>query len=505
MTEKLVELDDLAEIAESLRAAGRTIVHCHGVFDLLHIGHMRHFRRAKELGDALFVTVTPDQWVDKGPHRPAFHQDLRLEAIASLECVDRVSLNKWPTAVETIKLIRPNVYVKGSEYRDEDSDAGGGIRVEREAIEAVGGKLVFTEDIVFSSSTLINRRLPLLSKEANDFLREFSSGRGVEDAMRPLEEARSLKTLVVGEAIVDEYHYCESLGKSAKDPVLVVRQLSSERFAGGALAVAAQVAAFCDDVTLVSVLGDSDSLEELVRASLPANVDAKLLRRPNAPTIVKRRFIERYPFQKLFEVHVRGNEPTEADNEPLHALLDRIVADFDLVIVADRGHGMLDSRAVATLCERAKLLAVDTQTDAGNRGFNTISKYPRADYACVSEDEIRLEARQRHRDLFEIVEAAAAKLGCRDMTITRGEQGVLCHDRECGFVRVPAFARHFADRLGAGDAVFAVTALCMARNAPVEVIGLVGNAVGAMAIAEVGNREPVDRVGLTRTIVSLFK
>src|SRR5262245_65318774 len=109
---KIQGLADLADILSSLRDAGKKIVHCHGVFDLLHIGHIRHFEEAKAMGDLLVVTLTPDEYVNKGPHRPAFPQSLRAEVIAALDVVDYVAINYWPTAVETVKLLRPNIYAK---------------------------------------------------------------------------------------------------------------------------------------------------------------------------------------------------------------------------------------------------------------------------------------------------------------------------------------------------------------------------------------------------------
>ena len=96
---KILDLDKLAAVVSEARARGKVVVHCHGVFDLLHIGHIRYFEQARRMGDLLIVTLTPDHYVDKGPHRPAFTQDLRAESIASLSCVDYVAINAWTTAV----------------------------------------------------------------------------------------------------------------------------------------------------------------------------------------------------------------------------------------------------------------------------------------------------------------------------------------------------------------------------------------------------------------------
>ncbi|MBI4596076.1 MAG: adenylyltransferase/cytidyltransferase family protein, partial [Candidatus Tectomicrobia bacterium] len=171
--DKIKSLEQLAKTITSLRAESKKMVHCHGVFDLLHIGHIRHFEQAKKLGDTLVVTVTPDRYVNKGPHRPAFTEDLRAEAIAALDCVDYVAINNWPTAVETIKLLKPDIYAKGADYKDAAKDHTGKIIDEEAAVKAVGSKIAFTEDITFSSSSLINKHLPVFSAEVREYLSNF--------------------------------------------------------------------------------------------------------------------------------------------------------------------------------------------------------------------------------------------------------------------------------------------------------------------------------------------
>lgn len=503
---KVLDLDDLAAVVARLHAHGKDVAQCHGVFDLLHIGHVRHFQKAREFGDALIVTLTPDEFVNKGPNRPAFGQLLRAELLANLECVDYVAINRWPSAVEAIKLLKPDFYVKGAEYREADKDVTGGITREREAIESVGGKLVFTDEIVFSSSNLINRHLPSIPKEAADFLLEFSQNHTADEVVGYLTGARQLKVLVIGETIIDDYHYCETLGKSGKEPILAVRYKSSERFAGGAIAVANHVAAFCDNVDLISALGSEDTQEPFIRERLNPKVRPTFFYQTGTPTIVKRRFIESYPFQKMFEVYLMGEDADEAQNSAkLCALLEERLGDYDLVIAADFGHHFIEQEAVEILSRKSPCLAVNTQSNAANHGFNTACKYPRADYLCVSEKEIRLEARQVRQELTKIMTGVAEKIDCKKMLITRGRQGLICYGKGQEIVSVPALAGHFTDRIGAGDALFAVTSLCMRQGAPPSVLGVIGNAVGAMAVSIIGNRSAVDHVGLMKFLVSLMK
>jgi rfaE bifunctional protein nucleotidyltransferase chain/domain len=504
MSGKIARIDELEAVLAGVRV-GKVVVQCHGVFDLLHIGHIRHFQEAKKQGDILVVTVTPDRFVNKGPHRPVFTESLRVEAIAALDCVDYVAINQWPTAVEAIELLRPDIYAKGSDYRNASGDHTGGITIERQAVESKGGRLMFTDDITFSSTTLLNRHMSGFSDEVNTYLSAFRQKYSAEQITGLLKRGRDLRVLVLGEAIIDEYQYCETLGKSGKEPILAAQYVRSDRFVGGALAVANHVAACSDHVTLVTMIGEHDSHERLMREKLVSAVTPTFLTMPGAPTLVKRRFIESYPFQKLFEVYVMDEQAAQAQSAALCALLDRAVADYDLVVVADYGHGVIGPEAVDILCRKARCLAVNAQVNAGNHGFNTISKYPRADFISLSEKEMRLEARNPSGDLRTIVTSVAGQIQCPRVLVTRGAQGTLCYGRDEGFFEVPGFALRTVDRVGAGDAVFAVASTCVALHAPMEVVGLVGNAVGTEAVGIVGNQRFIERAPLLKHIEALLK
>lgn len=153
---KILELEDLAKKIQTIKSKGKKIVHCHGCFDLMHIGHIKYFQASKKMGDILVVTITPDIYIDKGPDRPVFNQDLRAESIAALECVDYVAINKWPTAEETLRLLRPDIYVKGQEFENLE-DKTGKIQKEYQIVKEIGAEIRFTHEIVFSSTKLLNQ------------------------------------------------------------------------------------------------------------------------------------------------------------------------------------------------------------------------------------------------------------------------------------------------------------------------------------------------------------
>jgi rfaE bifunctional protein nucleotidyltransferase chain/domain len=156
--DKYIDLEKLSVELELWKNRGKKVVLCHGCFDLMHPGHIKYFQAAKKMGDCLVVTVTPDVYVDKGPGRPVFSQQLRAESIAALECVDYVAVNKWPTAEETLRLLRPDYYVKGQEFANYEDNTG---KLQREltVLKEIGAEMRFTNEVVFSSSELISKYL----------------------------------------------------------------------------------------------------------------------------------------------------------------------------------------------------------------------------------------------------------------------------------------------------------------------------------------------------------
>jgi len=503
---KIKRIDDLAKTLAALRADGRKVVHCHGVFDLLHIGHIKHLEAARKLGDVLVVTLTPDRFVNKGPHRPAFPERLRAEALASLVCVDFVAINEWPTAVETIERLRPNFYVKGVVRETGKRDHTNAIDCEAEAVKTAGGELVLTDEETFSASTLINQFMDVFPAETKTFLEQFRAKHKPEEVVGYLQAMRKLKVLVVGETIIDEYQFCSVMGKSGKEPVLAALHVRTEQYAGGVLAIANHVSNFCDQVGLLSCIGEINSCEDFIKSKLNQNIARHFVRVPGAPTIVKRRFLENYLAVKLFEVYdMKADDAMAAVEKKFCSELERLLPQYDMVLVADYGHGVMSESAVELVCEKSKFLAVNTQVNAGNRGFNTIAKYPRANFVSLGEPEVRLDARKVSGDLKAVTEQIAKRIASENFLVTRGAAGCLIHNRDHGFFHVPAFAIRVVDRVGAGDAVLGVTSPCAAVGVPPQVLAFIANVVGAEACTIMGHRSFIEPTSLFRHITSLMK
>ena len=128
---KILTLDELSAKSKEYRDSGKKVVLCHGTFDLIHAGHIRYLKSACDEGDVLFVTVTADEFVNKGPGRPVFSQDLRVENLGYLSFVDFVAVNNSPTAVNVLSEIKPHAYVKGPDYKNMEDDITGNIYAEK--------------------------------------------------------------------------------------------------------------------------------------------------------------------------------------------------------------------------------------------------------------------------------------------------------------------------------------------------------------------------------------
>lgn len=509
LSQKVINLDELALILKKLKSEGKKIIHCHGVFDLVHPGHVRHFHAAKAMGDILVVTVTPDKYVNKGPGRPIFTDTLRAETIAALESVDYAAINMWPNAVETIIKLKPDVYVKGNDYADADKDETRGIYLEREAVLAVGGRIHFTDEITFSSSSLINEYFEVYPESVKNFLKDFRKRYNAREVIELLKGLKKMRVLLIGETILDEYHYVAAIGKPPKGDHIAAKFIGEEVHAGGILACANHIANFCDKVTLLTAIGTEDVKEKFIRASLKNNINLRILYHPTAQTIIKRRYVNQTFLNKLFEIYIIDDRPSPQLEKELLAHLSGIfsVEDYDLILVLDYGHGLLTPELIDLICSENCFLAVNAQTNTANAGYNPITKYRRANYFCLDEPELRVAFRDKYSDINQLLTRLATHISLPGaVTVTRGHLGSVTYDvASRSFFEAPVLSQKIVDTTGAGDAFLAITAPCVASGFPMDLIPFIGNAVGALAVGYLGNRSAIEAVPLYKFITALLK
>ncbi len=507
MIDKIKTIAELGEIAAAARSKGQAVVLAHGVFDILHVGHKRHLDIGKKQGDLLIVTLTTDKFVNKGPDRPVFAEKLRAEMVAALECVDYVGISPNPGAEYVLENIKPSLYLKGSEYADEEADVTGRIRTERLTVEKFGGKVLYTEDITFSSSNLSNRVLQLYPEEAAAYLKDLRSRLTFDDLRKEVKAVENMRCLVIGDTILDEYIYVEPLGKPAKENIIATRYRSREIFCGGAVATANLVGQMSGSVDLVTLLGAEDSREDFVRAALHPNVNLVPFFREGGQTTVKSRLVDPAYVKKLIEIAYMSDEALPpSEQSALNNWVEANIGNYDAVIVNDFGHGMIDQALVDIVCSKSRFLAVNAQTNSANRGFNLITKYPKADFICIDEPEARLAAVERYAPIETVVrEKLEKQINCHTFVITHGKLGSIVYTPQAGVKRIPALTGEAIDTIGAGDAFFAVAGPLLAGGSDPFLAAFIGNAVGAMKVRIVGQRHQITKPEILKYLSTLLK
>jgi len=469
---KMLAFDELPALRR--RFASKRIVQCHGAFDLVHLGHLTHFEEAKSLGDVLVVTLTGDLHITK-KRSVTFTEDQRARQVAALEIVDYVAIVQEPTALSAIEALQPDVYVKGPEYADLTLDKSRSIYHEMRVLEAYGGRMHFTSGGTFSSSKLSHfllaapdaaQRDPLLQNDHVRF-RDISSFGFTLDCLKQfVARAASLRVCVIGESIVDEWVDVSVTGLSTQSRCVAGIEIERATQTGGVGIIARHLAGFVRTVEAVTNGATSGEATDNIAYTPIAAGD-----------LVETRFVDTETGRPVFKSKRVTLGPARLDLVPRFD-------DYDLVLIADFGHGLLDANALnRQIAERRRAsVAVMAQVNSSNYGYNLPLKYVGADYYCLNRTEAELCLHERHLAVDELVERSRRLLDCRAVSITDGERGVVvAHDGEK--YALPSLSVSVVDSIGCGDAYFALSSVAMRLNMPAAIVALAGS-IGAAAMTQ---------------------
>jgi len=484
MPGEILELATLVHELRLRRREGQRITLVHGSFDDVERIDRALLRSVRTSSDLIVVTVPTDH-----PGLAA-----RVAIAAAVPEIDFVAAVDATSAATSILLLEPDIYAFSS-----TGDHEGPTHAELDAMSKTGGEL-YTLSRRGDAVVEWRHRPEPGARERLRFAADVADRIGMTGLMAGLEAMRELRVAVVGETIIDEYAYCDAIGKSGKEPMLVNRFLRSDAQGGGVLAVANHLADFCKHVEVVSALGSIDRREDFVRESLRPGITPTFVTKTNAPTIVKRRYIDAYSRAKMMGVYHMDTSPLVGEDEDAFiAALEPVLARCDVVIVADYGHGLITRRGVDLLCARSRFLAVNTQLNAANAGYHVLSKYPRADFACLHEGELRMDARDLRAELPALLEITAQRMGARAVMVTQGKSGTSLFTRHRGVFHCPALATTVLERIGAGDAVLALSSVATAAGLSPEIVSVLGNLAGAQMVAVMGNSASIRKSRLVQS------
>ena len=506
---KIIAFSAAPALCAGLKHAGKKLVHCHGTFDMVHPGHIVHFEEAKALGDILVVTITSEKFVNKGPGRPYFNDALRSRWLAALACVDFVVIIPFAAAVEAIECVCADYYCKGREYENQANDVTGNIADDVTAVQRVGGQMRYVGSIVFSSTRMLNQHFEPYPAEVKAFCQDLARTCSPAQFREHVEAFGKLRVLIIGDIIFDKYTTLEVQGLTSKNRILSGRHVSDEMQAGGALAVFRHLREFTSHVKLISLAGQEPWLDgELAKFMQPSEQD--IVRSPEFTTVVKQRFVEPRcegkELQKLFSVNfIDKRGPSEALQ---YAVLERIadqIDDYDLVLVMDFGHGLLEDLVRVYVQQKAKFLAVNCQTNSNNHGFNILTRrYRRADAFSLDQAEMNLAVGRRDIDFGNELTGIAAQLGSRYAWLTRGATQTLGRNCQKELCACAPFERTIVDTLGAGDAFCAAASLAAVSGLSLNLATFMGQLAGAQAVKIVGNSEPIRKAKFLKAGTSML-
>ncbi len=507
MKNKIYSLKNLSKIIQKEKDKKKTIIHCHGVFDLLHVGHIKHLEKAKKLGDKLVVTITSDKYVNKGPGRPVFNQSLRSEAIAALETVDYVAINDTATAYYPIKLIKPNIYCKGKDYKNFKDDITGEIKNEIKEVKKYNGQILFTEEITFSSSRLINKSTDFFSVKQKKIIKKINKSTNFKNIKKTIDNFNKLKILVIGETIIDQYTFCEAIGKSGKEPMLVLKEVKQDQYLGGVLNIARNLSELSKKITVVSMIGEKKDYLQDIKNNLSKNIKTRFVYKENSPTIVKKRYVDYISESKVIGIYNINDEILKKKDEiQFNKILQREIKNHDLVIVSDYGHGLISKRSAKLICKKSKFLALNAQVNASNIGYHTIRNYKNFNTLIINEKEIRHEMRDKISKLENLMSNLSKEKNITNLIVTMGKSGCILYNKvKNKFFYSEAYAHKIVDKVGAGDTMLSIIGPCLKSKLETDITLLISSLAAAQSVETMGNKDTISKIKMLKTLENILK
>jgi len=455
-----------------------------GNFNVVHPGHIRLLRFAKNQGGELWVGIASDRIGGKEVYLP---ESLRLEGVASIGLVDKAFI--FDDDVKAlIRRLEPTIVVKGKEFEFQNNP-------EQEALDAYGGQLMFSSgEVLLTSSDLLRRELLDLDNRKLDLDQNYLDRHGinVDGLISTINRFKQVRACVVGDLIVDEYITCDSLGMSQEDPSIVVTPIDSEMFVGGAGIVAGHGVGLGSTVDFISVVG-SDEISEFAKRSLDRYAVRNLVVTDSSrPTTLKQRY--RSAGKTLLRVSHMSQAPISRQIQD--EILDHVknsLNEVQLLVFADFNHGCLPQRLVDEVIRFAKtrdvIMVADSQSSSQ---IGDIGRFSQMDLLTPTEREARIAMRNNQDGLVVLAELLRERSQSKSILLKMGSEGLLVHNQveESSKMltdKFPALNQNPKDVAGAGDSLLMTSALAIAAGASIWEAALLGSVAAAIQVSRVGN------------------
>ena len=504
---KILDLDRVEEKLKKLKKLKKKIVHCHGVFDLLHIGHLKHFQSAKKYGDILIVSITPNKFVFKGANRPYFDEQERLEALASIEVIDFVVLNNYPDSIEIIKKIRPHYYCKGPDYSGLEKKSSSAVNNnknfvnEKKICKKINCIIKLTADIKFSSSKIINEKLLDFNKKENSFISNIKKNYTLRDIEKKIDDLSKLNFIVIGDPIIDTYLFSDSLGVSSKSSIVSTQLMYEENYMGGSFAVAEMLSKLGCSIDLLAYKSKDKFFSKQISLLDKKIKFLNISYQKRIPRIS--RFVHRNRNEKLFQFYEFDKFlHTKKSLSEFSKLLSK-KNNKKHVIVIDFGFGFLDKKMINILEKKVNNFSLNVHANSLNSNFNKFTKYKKYNYLSMNKKEFQLGLNTAENDIDLLVKEAKQNKINYPFAVTLGPHGSIFVEKKTKQFS-PTFFQKTIDTVGSGDAFFAITSALNKLGKDSLLTSFIGNVYAGLHTLNVGNKKFVSKEELKNSIKQIL-
>jgi rfaE bifunctional protein kinase chain/domain len=483
---KILSAEQIREVIGA-RPRAKKVIMCHGTFDVVHPGHVRHLLYAKTKADVLIASLTADEHIKKGNMRPYVPQSLRAMNLAALEMVDYVVVDQDPTPLKNLALMQPDYFAKGYEYTS--GSVHPKTQEEIDVLEGYGGEMIFTPgDIVYSSSALIELSPPSIAVEKLMTLME-AEGVSFHDLRETLQKIKGLRVHVVGDTIVDSYTYCSMIGGMTKTPTLSVRFEKKVDYVGGAGVVAKHLCAAGADVSFSTVLGN-DAFMNFVLDDLKAfGVHCLPIIDKTRPTTNKNAIVaEAY---RMLKVDTLDNRSI---SDKIVEQLKKQIAEVDsqAVVFSDFRHGMFNRGTIphlTTAIPKGTFRVADSQVASR---WGNILEFQDFDLITPNEREARFALGDQDSVVRPLALELLKRSQCGTLILKCGERGIITYRSVSpsdprAFFNIETFANRVVDAVGAGDALLAYATLALVATKNDVIASILGNMAAGVECEHDGN------------------
>jgi cytidyltransferase-like protein len=480
----------------------KKVILCHGVFDILHYGHIDHFKQAKTFGDILVVSITEDSFVDKGPDRPIFSSLIRAKTILSLQIVDFVIISNSSNAINILNKIRPNIYVKDQEYQKNKNFFLNKFSLEKKYLKRINCKLKFTNKIKYSSSNIANYKFNNFNDQQILFLnsiREKYSKQYIESIFSKL---RKLTVCVLGDPIIDTYNFSSVKGTASKFPTLASVHHIKEHYAGGSFAVASMLSSLGISVNLI-YYSDKEKITQFIENKLNKKINLIKIRKKNFSIPIIERIVNLPRYEKLHQMYYYKN--FLHDKKSLNKFKKEIKNFYkksDLMLVIDFGFNFLNLEITKFL--KNFIFSINVHSNSITKNFVSNLKHKLAEYSTLNLREYlfdrRLNSEMNVNKIIEYIKKSEQK---NNFSVTLGANGSVIKKKN-NVIYCPSFFNTVKDTTGSGDAYFAITSCLNKLDVEPDLIAFLGNIYAGLHANIIGNKSFVDKDELFKNVEILL-